>query len=160
MARQFCMAIAPFQSVGGGKFQSMKQMEERAKSKEELRSMFGSAQTEEEAKISEALDNVAHEHGIESPTAVALAYVMCKAPNVFPIVGGRKVEQLMDNIQALKIILSQKQIEYLESVVPFDPGFLASFIGDDPHYTGRENAVTRTEAQMAFVRKALPIGHE
>ncbi len=49
-------------------------------------------QTENEAKISEALHKVAKAHDIESPTAVALAYVMAKAPNVFPIVGKDKNE--------------------------------------------------------------------
>jgi len=54
---------------------------------------------------------------------VAIAYVMQKAPYVFPLVGGRKVEHLLDNIEALKISLSDEQILYLESVVPFDVGF-------------------------------------
>jgi aryl-alcohol dehydrogenase-like predicted oxidoreductase len=48
---------------------------------------------------------------------------MQKAPYVFPLVGGRKVEHLLDNIEALKISLSDEQILYLESVVPFDIGF-------------------------------------
>jgi hypothetical protein len=56
---------------------------------------------------------------------VAIAYVMQKAPYVFPLVGGRKVEHLLDNIEALKISLSDEQILYLESVVPFDIGFRA-----------------------------------
>jgi hypothetical protein len=54
---------------------------------------------------------------------VAIAYVMQKTPYVFPIIGGRKVEQLMANIEALEISLSDDQIKYLESVVPFEPGF-------------------------------------
>jgi aryl-alcohol dehydrogenase-like predicted oxidoreductase len=54
---------------------------------------------------------------------VAIAYLMQKAPNVFPIVGGRKVEHLMANIEALEITLSNDQIKYLESVVSFEPGF-------------------------------------
>lgn len=100
-------------------------MEERKKSNEGLRKIMGSGgQSEDEIKMSEALSKVAGEHGIESVTAVALAYVMSKAPNVFPIVGGRKVEHLKDNIQALKIKLTSKQIEYLEAVTtPLDPGF-------------------------------------
>jgi len=115
------MAIAPWDAIGGGKFQSKKSIEERKKNNENLRSMMGqSEQTEVESKVSEALEEVAKEHGIESVTAVALAYVMSKAPNVFPIVGGRKVEHLMDNVQALKIKLTDKQIEKLESVVPFE----------------------------------------
>jgi len=121
MCRHFGMAIAPWDAIGGGKFQSKKSIEERKKNNENLRSMMGqSEQTEVESKVSEALEEVAKEHGIESVTAVALAYVMSKAPNVFPIVGGRKVEHLMDNVQALKIKLTDKQIEKLESVVPFE----------------------------------------
>ena len=54
---------------------------------------------------------------------VAIAYLMQKTPYVFPIVGGRKIEHLMANIEALEITLSNDQIKYLESVVPFDPGF-------------------------------------
>jgi len=48
---------------------------------------------------------------------------MHKAPYVFPLVGGRKVEHLLDNIEALKISLSDEQMLSLESVVPFDIGF-------------------------------------
>ena len=48
---------------------------------------------------------------------------MQKTPYVFPIVGGRKVEHLMANIEALEITLSNDQVKYLESVVSFEPGF-------------------------------------
>ena len=48
---------------------------------------------------------------------------MQKTPYVFPIIGGRKVEHLMDNIGALDISLTTEQIKYLEDVIPFDLGF-------------------------------------
>ena len=48
---------------------------------------------------------------------------MQKTPYVFPIIGGRKVEHLLANIEALEITLSNDHIKYLESVVPFEPGF-------------------------------------
>ena len=48
---------------------------------------------------------------------------MQKTPYVFPIIGGRKVEHLMANVEALKISLSDEQIAYLESIIPFEPGF-------------------------------------
>ena len=54
---------------------------------------------------------------------VAIAYLLQKAPFVFPIVGGRKVEHLLGNLEALDITLSKEQIAYLESIVPVDPGF-------------------------------------
>ncbi|KAJ9619273.1 putative aryl-alcohol dehydrogenase aad14 [Taxawa tesnikishii (nom. ined.)] len=153
MCRHFGMAIAPWDAIGGGKFQSKKALEERRKKGEGLRSMMGSGeQTEDEVKMSEALEKVASEHGIESVTAVALAYVMNKAPNVFPLVGGRKVEHLHDNIQALKIKLTDKQIEYLESVKPLDVGFPNNFIGPDPKITGQPTFLLAAAAPFAFPR--------
>lgn len=59
---------------------------------------------------------------------VAIAYLMGKTPYVFPIVGGRKVEHLMDNVKALEISLTPEQITFIESVVPFDPGFPHSMV--------------------------------
>jgi aryl-alcohol dehydrogenase-like predicted oxidoreductase len=49
-------------------------------------------QTEEEIRFSAVLSSIAERHGLASPTTIALAYVLDKAPYVFPIVGGRKVE--------------------------------------------------------------------
>jgi aryl-alcohol dehydrogenase-like predicted oxidoreductase len=48
---------------------------------------------------------------------------MQKTTHVFPILGGRKVEQLMQNIEALDIALTPEQIAFIESVIAFDPGF-------------------------------------
>ena len=53
--------------------------------------------TEEERKMCLALEKVASEVGAKNITAVAIAYVMQKAPFVFPIIGGRKVEHLHQN---------------------------------------------------------------
>ncbi|OJJ82379.1 aldo/keto reductase [Aspergillus glaucus CBS 516.65] len=161
MARYFGMALAPWDVLGSGKFQSKKAIEERKKKGEGLRTMLGSGeQTEEEVRMSEALAKVAEEHGIESVTAIALAYVMAKTPNVFPLVGGRKIEHLHDNIQALKIKLTPQQVEYLESVRPLDPGFPNSFIGPDPKTTGQASFLLAANSQLAFVRAPKPIGLE
>ena len=53
---------------------------------------------------------------------MAIAYVMQKTPYVFPIVGGRKVEQLQGNIQALDVALSDEQIQKIEAAKPFFKG--------------------------------------
>lgn len=132
MVRHFNMALAPWDVLGGGKFQTKEAIEERKQKGEALRhGITGPEQSDGEKKISEALGKVAAEHGIKSVTAIALAYVMAKAPYVFPIVGGRKVEHLQDNIQALDIHLTPKQIEYLESVQPFDLGFPMEMLSPD-----------------------------
>ncbi|EDP53712.1 aryl-alcohol dehydrogenase (AAD), putative [Aspergillus fumigatus A1163] len=154
MARHFGMALAPWNILGSGKFQTREQVEERKK-KDTTEN-----QTEAEIRMSEALANVAAEHGIKSVTAVALAYILCKAPNVFPIVGGRKVEHLHDNIQALKIKLTEEQIKYLESVNHFDPGFPSNFLGEDPRVSGKAGRLLATSAPLAFVRAPTAIGYE
>ena len=93
MARHFGMALAPWDVLGGGRLQSKRQMEERKSKGEGLRTMgAGSEQTEEEVKFSQVLSDIAEKRGLESPTTIALAYVLNKAPFVFPIIGGRKVE--------------------------------------------------------------------
>ncbi|KAF2690841.1 putative aryl-alcohol dehydrogenase Aad14 [Lentithecium fluviatile CBS 122367] len=150
MARHFGMALAPWGAIGSGKFQSKKAIEERKQKGETLRIIQGSEQSEDEAKISEALCNVAAEHGIESPTAIALAYVMSKYPYTYPIVGGRKVEHLRDNIKCLKITLTEQQIEYLEGIIPFDPGFPSNLIGPDPKHIGKATGLLAASGNFNF----------
>ena len=157
MVRHFGMALAPWDVIGGGRFQTKKAMDERKKAGESIRTLMGGPeQTEDEVKISEALSKVAAEHGIESVTAVALAYVMAKTPYVYPIVGGRKVEHLNDNIQALKLRLTPEQIEYLESQRPFDIGFPGNFVGEDPKMTGKTPMILAGTAQLSWVQSGKP----
>ncbi|KPM45647.1 putative aryl-alcohol dehydrogenase AAD14 [Neonectria ditissima] len=160
MARHFGMALAPWDVLGGGKFQTRRALEERKKSGEGLRSMQGAGQTEQEAKTSEALAKVASEHGIESVTAIALAYVMAKTPYVFPLIGGRKIEHLHDNIQALSIKLTGEQVEYLESIMPFDVGFPSNFIGPDVRETGKATGLLASSTPLATVKYPNAIGYE
>lgn len=110
--------------------------------------------------MSKALSKAALQHGIGSVTAIALAYVLSKAPNVFPLVGGRKVEHLQDNIQALKVKLTLEQIEYLESVKPFDIGFPSNFIGPDLKVVGTAGGLLSASAPLAFVRSRKAIRQE
>jgi aryl-alcohol dehydrogenase-like predicted oxidoreductase len=131
------MAIAPFRVVGGGKLRTDAEEEERKKSGENGRTVFGDwMRTETEVKVSRALEKVAKEVGAKSITSVAIAYIMQKVPYVFPIVGGRKVEHLHHNIEALEISLTEGQIQELESVVPFDYGYPYDHTGVSPDFLG------------------------
>ncbi|KAI0505326.1 aryl-alcohol dehydrogenase [Xylaria bambusicola] len=154
MARHFGMALAPWDTLGQGKFKTPKEVEERKKSGETLRSLYRPDQTEDEIKISEALAKVAAEHGIESITAIALAYIFYKYPYVYPIVGGRKISHLEDNIQSLSIKLTEKQVEYLESVTSFDPGFPQTMIGPEVGETGKLMPHFTGAGHVAIVRNA------
>lgn len=151
MARHFGLALCPWDVLGGGKFKTAAQIEERKAEGGGLRG--GAEQTEDEAKISAALEKVAGEVGVESLTAVAIAYVTSKYPYVYPLIGGRRIEHLQQNIEALKIRLTQQQVDYLESVVPFEPGFPLNFIGK----SAKENFLLNANAQLAIVDPPKPI---
>ncbi|KAK0481046.1 NADP-dependent oxidoreductase domain-containing protein [Armillaria luteobubalina] len=138
MARTLGLALAPWDVLGGGKFRTDAEEEERRQSGEKGRAPAGMGigweRNENEKKISRALEKVAGEVGSKNIRSVALAYVMQKTPYVFPLLGGRKVEHLVSNLEALDITLSKEQIEYLESILPFDPGFPSAMIGDGSSY--------------------------
>ena len=120
------MAMAPWGSLGGGKF---KTAEQRQAQRGQGRVVEVS---ERDVQVSRALEAVARRKDTLL-TSVAQAYVMHKAPYVFPIVGGRTVEHLKANIEALNVTLSGEQIKYLESSVPFDPGFPHTFCVSTAH---------------------------
>lgn len=88
--------------------------------------------------------------------------MLSKTPNVFPIVGGRKVEHLKDNIQALSIKLTDAQIAKLEEASPFTQGFPQNFIGEDPAVAGLDNTgfLLKSAAPMAVVKEKKAIGRE
>ncbi|KAH9931499.1 Aldo/keto reductase [Fomitopsis serialis] len=136
MAREEGMALAPWNVLAGGKIRTDAEEERRRQTGEKGRMSFAPdwERSEDERKVCLALEKVAGEVGVKSITAVALAYVMQKTPNVFPIIGGRKVEHLMDNIAALDIALSEEQVKYLEDVLPFVRGFPHEMIGDGSAY--------------------------
>ncbi|KAG5653658.1 hypothetical protein H0H81_011618 [Sphagnurus paluster] len=129
MARSEGMALAPWNVLAAGKFRTDAEEEARRASGEEGRKIMGPwERNERERKVSAALEKVANEVGTKHITAVAIAYLLQKTPYVFPLIGGRKVEHLLGNIEALDISLTKAQIEYLESVVDFDIGFPGNFI--------------------------------
>ncbi|KAJ7174576.1 Aldo/keto reductase [Mycena filopes] len=152
MARANGLALAPFRVVGGGKFRTDAEEEERRATGEKGRTLTNPQweRSEDEKKISHALEKVAAEVGVKSITAVAIAYVLQKVPYCFPIIGGRKVEHLMANVESLDITLSAEQIHFLESVVPFDPGFPLSMIGD-----GTKSSALMSSAGV-FAKQPLP----
>lgn len=124
------MAIAPWNVLAGGKLRTDEEEEQRAQSGEKGRVGMDPhwKRNENEKAMSAALEEVAKEVGAKHITAVAIAYVMQKAPYVFPIIGGRKVEHFQANLEALEIELAPKHIKYLENIVPFDLGFPMTMI--------------------------------
>jgi hypothetical protein len=85
---------------------------------------------------------------------------MHKTAHVFPIVGGRKVEHLKGNIEALKIKLSAEEIDEIENAIPFDYGFPNNFLFLDvpkPTLLGSDVFLTKMSAHLDTPQRAKPI---
>ncbi|KAJ3504662.1 hypothetical protein NLJ89_g7822 [Agrocybe chaxingu] len=132
MARSEGMALAPWNVLAGGKFRTDAEEERRRKTGENGRVIMDPVweRNDLEKKVSAALEKVAIEVGAKHITSVAIAYLMQKTTYVFPVIGGRKVEQLLANLESLDISLNDEQIKFLDGIVDFDPGFPHSMIGD------------------------------
>ncbi|RXW21529.1 hypothetical protein EST38_g4334 [Candolleomyces aberdarensis] len=155
MARSQGMALAPWGVLAGGKIRSDAEEKQRLESGTLGRGSADSwKRTPDEKKISDALEKVAVQVGAKSLNAVAIAYLMHKTRYVFPIIGGRKVEHLQDNVEALDIALTKDHITFLESILPFDKGFPTAFIGDG---TGGETPFIRASGWTSEWPVAGPI---
>ncbi|KAG0650620.1 Norsolorinic acid reductase A [Hyphodiscus hymeniophilus] len=116
--------LAPWGALGAGDFKSPSQ---RALGEGRVPRI---APSEAAAKVTVVLEKIAKDKD-SLITSVALAYVMQKTPYVFPVVGGRKVEHLKGNIEALSLVLSDDDVKAIEDAIPFDIGFPGNFLGKD-----------------------------
>ncbi|KAL2831131.1 NADP-dependent oxidoreductase domain-containing protein [Aspergillus cavernicola] len=147
MCRDQGMGIAPWGPLAQGK---LKTSEAR---KLTGRGRLDDNMTEDEVRVSDALDEVAKSKNTTLPAVAclsqlgpcvllliklqALAYLLHKTPYVFPVIGQRKIEHLKANAEALKIELSKEDMDKNDTAVPFNPGFPMNFIFhgkyDDSH---------------------------
>jgi len=135
MALHEGMALAPFNVLAGGKIRTDAEEQRRLESGEGGRALYGDwRRTEDQRKVCSALEKAAADIGAKSITSVAIAYLMQKAPYVFPIIGGRKIEHLHQNLEALDISLTPEQIKILDDIVPFEKGFPFTSFGDGSSY--------------------------
>jgi aryl-alcohol dehydrogenase-like predicted oxidoreductase len=118
------MGICPWGTLGQRRFQTADSFAERQKANP-IRT--GKPPTGEQKAMAAVLEAAAKRKGT-AITSVALAYCMAKAAYVFPIVGGRKVEHLKLNMEALSVRLSKEDIREIETGYVFDPGFPHTFI--------------------------------
>lgn len=135
--------------LASGHIRSDAEEQKRIESGENGRTAMGPwLRTPDEKKMCDTLETIAKEVGTEHITAgglsycilrtdvhlrtpthvVAIAYTLHKAPYITPIVGGRKVEHLLANIEALKISLTPDHIARIDGTLAFDKGFPSNLI--------------------------------
>ncbi|KAF2217321.1 hypothetical protein CERZMDRAFT_81249 [Cercospora zeae-maydis SCOH1-5] len=150
------MGLAPWGALGGGYFKT-----EEQQNLQEGRNMsaVGRPPDPRNAEVAKVLEKIADRKSTLI-TSVALAYVMHKTPNVFPIVGGRKIEHLQGNIEALSLKLSQEDMDEIESAYPFSIGFPMSMLfgSDAPKSTtGGDVVLTKLSTHIDVVPRPTPI---
>ena len=150
------MAMAPWSALGGGLFKTDEQLKE---TKSEGRQ--GGTQSEETRKISAVLNKIAKSKGT-ALTSIALRYVMHKSPYVYPIVGGRKLEHLKGNIEALGIDLTDEEVDEIDGALPFDVGFpmtmLFEMTGEkyNTRMSTKDILLVNTTSNIDMVQKGKP----
>lgn len=132
MCRDQGMSIAPWGCLGGGYF--------KPKSGVSAEGRTMNVKTGREEGVAAVLEKVSARIG-QPVTSIAMAYVMHKAPHVFPIVGGRKVEHLKGNIEALELELTGEDVEEIETGYEFDVGFPYDFLGGGKVPKGPQDVV-------------------
>ena len=128
MCRNEGLGVCPWSAIGGGNYKSAKQRSEMEKSGEGRKGLRGGPSPDDIA-VTDVLERIAQGKG-KSITAIALAYVLQIQPYVFPMIGGRKVSHLKDNIEALSVTLSDDEIDEIKGAINFELGFPLNFVGE------------------------------
>lgn len=122
------MALAPWGALGGGYFKTDGERIQTQETKNAGRNI-PVMDTSNHKKVGKVLEEIGRIKGVPM-TSVALAYLLHKTPYVFPILGGRKLEHLKSNIEALTLQLTKQDMDMIENAAPFDIGFPMWFNGE------------------------------
>lgn len=122
------MALAPWGALGGGYFKTDGERTQTQQNKNSGRNI-PVMDTSNHRKVGKVLEEIGRIKGVPM-TSVALAYLLHKTPYVFPILGGRKLEHLKSNIEALTLQLTKQDMDMIENAAPFDIGFPMWFNGE------------------------------
>ncbi|KAF2871732.1 aryl-alcohol dehydrogenase-like protein [Massariosphaeria phaeospora] len=144
MARDEGMALAPWGALGGGNFTT----EAKRAANEKGRNM--APPSDKQIQISKKLEAIATKKNTQI-TSVALAYVMHKAPYVFPIVGGRNVAHLKGNIEALGLELEDEEIDEIDGAAEFELGFPMNFLFE---FGGDKYSTRMTSSDVSILKYA------
>ncbi|KAF7325388.1 Aryl-alcohol dehydrogenase [Mycena venus] len=123
MCRHEGMALTLWNVLASGHIRTDAEEELRRSTGEKGRTILTSGSAPRtRKKCAPRLEVVAKEVGAKYITAVAIANTLHKAPFVYPIIGGRKVEHPAANIEALDITLTKEQMAYIDGILPFGQG--------------------------------------
>lgn len=83
--------------------------------------------SEHQRNVATTLQSVADDAGA-TPSQVAIAWARSKSPAIHPIIGARRLDQLLDNLGATDVDLGDDAAARLDAAAGIDLGFPATFI--------------------------------
>lgn len=131
MAEAYKMSIAAWSPLAdgilSGKFTGPAQDPASSGSTTPMTRLSPQRVSERDHTVVKVAQEVAYQLGA-TPAQVALAWIMSRSPSIHPIIGARRLEQLVENLGAIKITLPAELRVRLEAATEFDAGFPTNFI--------------------------------
>lgn len=129
MARAFDVGITPWGVLGAGLL-SGKYAAGATPDDTKRAGWVADRLNDKNRAIADEVAKVAAELG-KTSSQVAIAWVKDAAPNVVPILGARKLEQLVDNLDAAGLVLSAEHRARLDAVSAIPLGFPHDFLSSE-----------------------------
>jgi aryl-alcohol dehydrogenase-like predicted oxidoreductase len=83
--------------------------------------------SEQQRAVAATVAEIADDLGV-TPAQVAIAWTRTRSPAVHPIIGARRLDQLLDNLGAAELELPAEVLTRLDAATGIDLGFPATFI--------------------------------
>jgi aryl-alcohol dehydrogenase-like predicted oxidoreductase len=122
MARAFGMSITAWSPLGGGLLSG-----KYVDGSESSGRIDADDISEKDRVVARETLAVARELGVTS-SQVALAWLRAQSPLIHPIIGARRVDQLLDNLGAAELELDAETLARLDAASALDPGFPTDMI--------------------------------
>jgi len=125
MAQHYNMTVLPWAPLAGGALSGKYLRGERGRIKDTSNRL-----NERSIGITREVVAIADELGVEA-SHVALKWLMQQQVSCIPIVGATKPPQVEENLAAVKVTLTDAQMQRLNTVSTFDPGFPMAFFEEE-----------------------------
>jgi aryl-alcohol dehydrogenase-like predicted oxidoreductase len=126
MANAFDLAVTPWSPLAGGVL-SGKYAQSNGNGQSTSR---GQAIPARSFQIAQTVGEIAQELG-RSSAQIALAWIRAQSPQMIPILGATKLEQLQDNLKCLEVTLSPEQLQKLDRASQIELGFPHDFLDSE-----------------------------
>ncbi|PSB53520.1 aldo/keto reductase [Chamaesiphon polymorphus] len=151
MANAFNLAVTPWSPLAGGVLSGKYSTQSNGNDKSTSR---GQEIPERSLKIAQTVGEIAQE--LERSSAqIALAWIRAQSPQMIPILGATKLEQLQDNLKCLEVKLSPEHLQRLDRASQIELGFPHDFLSSE---MVRGNLFGSTYDSMDLPSQPLAIG--